>query len=218
MKNNTTTQLIAKEGWKYFLVTLVLFLLSLWFDFLPWVFFAIVAITLYLFRNPERLPAEDDEMAILSPCDGTISSISKAKQSDGKEYIKVEIQKSFLEVSMLRSPTKMSIQSTKRRHGLFLATNTELSKKLGERVTLVCKSIYSELFININAGRLSRKIELFKTVGPLKSSQRFGLLVEGDIELFLALDSRVKVAVGDKVKAGESVLGYFAHKGNADER
>ena len=218
MKNSTTTQLIAKEGWKYLFFTLVLFVLALWFDFFPWVFFVVSIFTAYLFRNPERLPAEDDDMAILTPCDGVISTISKSKQSDGKEYVKVEIQKSLLEASILRAPTKMSIKSTLRRHGLFLPSSMDLSKKLSERVTLTCKSAYDDLFICINAGMYARKIELFKTVGPLKSAQRFGLLVEGNLELYLPLDSRIKVAVGDEVKAGESVLGYFAHKGNLDDK
>ncbi len=218
MKNNTTTQLIAKEGWKYLFFVLVLFVLSLWFDLLPWVFFVIFIFVAYLFRNPERLPAEDDDMAILAPCDGTISNIAKVRYKDRNEYIKVEIQKSLLEACILRAPTKMSIKATDRRHGLFLPTSEPLSKKLGERVTLSCMSSYNEVFININAGMFARKIELFKTIGPLKSAQRFGLLVEGDIELYLPLDSRVKVAIGDEVKAGESVLGYFAHKGKIDER
>ena len=218
MKNSTTTQLIAKEGWKYLFFASVVFVLSIWFDIFPWVFFVILIFTGYLFRNPERLPAEDDDMAVLSPSDGIISSISKAKHSDGKEYIKVEIQKSLLEACILRAPTTLNIRSTQRRHGLFLPTKLELSKKLGERAILTCKSNYNELFININAGVFARKIELFKTVGPLKSAQRFGLLVEGDVELYLPLDSRVKVAVGDEVKAGEGVLGYFAYKGKIDER
>ena len=218
MKNSTTTQLIAKEGWKYLFFAVALFVLSIWFDFFSWVFFVIVIFTGYLFRNPERLPAEDDDMAILSPSDGVISNISKSKHSDEKEYIKVEIQKSLLEACILRAPTTMNISSTKRRHGLFLPTQLELGKKLGERATLTCKSNYNDLFININAGIFARKIELFKTVGPLKSAQRFGLLVEGDVELYLPLDGRIKVAVGDEVKAGESVLGYFAHKGKPDER
>lgn len=217
MRNSTTTQLIAKEGWKYLFFVSGLFALSLLLDILPWVFFTIVVFVAYLFRNPERLPAEDDDMAFLSPIDGAVSDISKAKLSDEKEYIKVEIQKTLLEASILRAPAKMSIQSTQKRHGLFLSTTSELSKKLGERATLTCNSSYGEIFININAGVLARKIELFKTVGPLKSTQRLGLLIEGDIELYLPLDSRVKVAIGDEVKAGESVLGYFAHKESLGE-
>ncbi len=218
MKNNTTTQLIAKEGWKYLAVAMILFVLSVCFDVLPWVFFVLLIFTAYLFRNPERLPAEDDDMAILTPADGTISTIEKAVFGENKEYIRVVIQKSLLDTCILRAPTKMSIKSTTRRHGLFLPSGSKLSKKIGERASLSCSSSYSELFIVINAGAFARKIELFKTVGPLKSAQRFGLLVEGNIELYLPLDSRVKVSIGDEVKAGESVLGYFAHKEDTSDR
>lgn len=218
MKNNTTTQLIAKEGWKYVSLTFFIFLLSLCFDTLEWVFFVIFIFTVYIFRNPERIPAEDDSMAVLSPLDGTITNISKFLYTDGKEYIKVDIQKSLLEVSLLRAPTNMSIKSTARRYGLFLPTHLELGKKLGESAKLSCSSIYDELFLHVHAGMFARKIDLFKTIGPLKSAQRFGLLVEGSIELFLALDTRIKVSVGDEVKAGESVLGYFAHKEKLDDK
>ncbi len=218
MKNSTSIQIVAKEGWRYLLFTTVLFVLSLLLGILPWVFFMILIFTAYLFRNPERLPAEDDEMAVLAICDGVITNISKTQYSDKSEYIKVEIQKSLLEASLLRAPTKMSIKSTTRRHGLFLPIHTALNEKLGERASLTCRSNFSEIFIIVNAGLFSRKIELFKTVGPLKSAQRFGLLVEGNIELHLPLDSRIKVAVGDRVRAGESVLGYFAHKDKTNER
>lgn len=218
MKNNTTTQLIAKEGWKYLLLLFIAFLISLVFDLFSWVFLMIFLFTAYMFRNPERLPAEDDDMAVLSPCDGTITSISKASYTDGKEYIKVEIQKSLLEASLLRAPTAMSIKETKRRYGLMLSSSSSLREKLGERACVLCSSKYNDLFINVNAGMFARKIELFKTVGPLKSAQRFGILVDGNVDLYLALDTRIKVSVGDDVKAGESVLGYFAHKGDISDK
>ena len=213
MKNSTTTQLIAKEGWKYLTFTFLLFALALFLNFLVWVFFLIFIFAAYLFRNPERLPAEDDIFAILAPADGTISSISKVLMGK-KEYIKVEIQKHLLDSSLLRAPTSMHIISSKKRHGLFLPIGSSLNKTLGESVFLTCRSRNSDLLLKINAGIFSRNIELFKTIGPLRYSQRFGLLVEGSVELFVEVDSRIKVALGDKIKAGESVLGYFAHKGN----
>lgn len=218
MKNNTTTQIIAKEGWKYLIFIFVIFVLSLVFDFFSWVFFVILLFTAYLFRNPERLPAEDDDMAVLSPADGKIINISKALFIDGKEHIKVEIQKSLLDASILRAPTSLNIKETKKRHGLMISSDSILRDKLGEKITLLCTSKYNELFIVIVAGACARKIELFKTIGPLKSAQRFGLLVDGNINLYLALDTRVKVAVGDEVKSGESVLGYFAHKENLNDK
>ena len=216
MKNNTTTQIIAKEGWKYILFLLAAFLCSLVFDLFSWVFLVLLLFTAYLFRNPERLPAEDDDMAVLSPCDGNIVTISKSSYL-GKEYIKVEIEKNLLQASILRAPTLLNIAKTQRRHGLILSDSI-LREKLGERVGITCNSKYNELFLNITAGLFARKIELFKTVGPLKSAQRFGILVDGTIELYLALDTRIKVSVGDEVKAGESVLGYFAHQGEINDK
>lgn len=213
MRNHTTTQIIAKEGWKYLTFLFVLFVLALIFDFVAFIFFIIFIFTLFLFRNPERLPAEDDEFAILAPCDGRIESIAKVNYKS-VDMIKITIKKSLFDVSLLRAPTLVNINTTKRRFGLFLPTSSKLSKALGERVKLECKSVFSDVIMVINAGLFSRKIELFKTVGPLKSSQRFGILVEGSIDLYLSINSRIKVAVGDSINSGESVLGYFSHKGN----
>lgn len=218
MKNSTTTELIAKEGWKYLFFTGVLFVLSLVFTLLPWVFLLIFLFTIYLFRNPERLYVESDDMAILSVCDGVVTNISKDKDDNLDDCIKVEIRKSLLEVAILRSPASMDVVSNRTRHGLFLPTDTTLSKKLSQRVSLECRSGNRQLFININAGLFARKIELFKIESSLKSGQRFGLLIDGSVELYLPLDSIIKVSVGERVKAGESLLGYFAHKGNTHEK
>lgn len=214
MRDHTSTQLIAKEGWKYLGFTFALFVLALIFDFFSWVFLVVFLFTAYIFRNPERLPAEDDELAVLAPIDGTISSISKVSWHDKKEYIRVEIQKSLMGVSLIRSPSAMNLKSCKRRHGLSLPINSPLRPRLGEMASIECQTKYSGLYLHVNSGLFNRNIELFKTVGPLKTAQRFGVLVEGSIELFLALDTRIKVALGDDVRAGESVLGYFAYKGN----
>lgn len=211
MKSGTTTQIIAKEGWKYVSITLIFLLLALIFDFLPWVFFAIFAITLFLFRNPERLADEDDVLAILAPSDGTISNIFKTT-IEKKEYICVEIQKSLLDVSLLRAPTSLNIEKTIRKHGLLLPSETPLQSALGESALVVAKSKSRELMLRINAGIYSRGIDLFKTVGPLKYAQRMGVLVEGSVHLYVELDSRIKVSIGDQIKAGKSVLGYFAYR------
>lgn len=218
MRDYTTTQLIAKEGWKYLLFTFVLFLLSLSLDFFSWVFFVIFMFTAYMFRNPERLAAEEDELAVLAPSDGTITAISKIAYEDGKEYIRVEIQNSITDVSLLRAPTTLNIKSCQRRHGLFLHKNSILKEKLCEMVKISCESKGNLVHMHLNAGFFSRKIDLYKTIGPLKSTQRFGLLVDGTVELFLPLDTRIKVALGDDILGGQSVLGYFAYKEkNRDE-
>ena len=212
IKTHTTTEPIVKEGWKYLFVSLIVFFITLFFNFLPWVGFFIVLATLYIFRNPERIPAEDDKLALLSPMDGQITDISKVRFKNGEEFLKVEIQKRALDTSLLRSPISLNIKKSRRIHGLFLESKSPLQKKLGERAILQCQGEYADIVMIIYAGMLNTKLELFKSVGPLRLASRFGFLLDGSIELLLPVDTRIKVSLQSSVKAGESVLGYFPYK------
>ncbi len=217
LRSHTTTQLIAKEGWKYVSIFFILFVFAYCVEFFQWVFLFLFFMSIYIFRNFERIPAEDDKMSLLSPVDGKIIDISKVIFKDKREFLKVEIKKSILNASILRSPASVTIVKTKMIHGLFLDSENELSGKLGERAILSLKSSFTSMMIIINAGFLSRKIELFKTIGPLKFAQRFGILIDGSVELLLPINARIKVSLGDQVKAGESVLGYFSYEGEHDK-
>jgi len=218
IRSHTTTEIIAKEGWKYVTVFAVLFFISWWTGVFAWVFLFIFVITLYIFRNPERIPAEDDKMALLAPTDGNILNISKIIFQDDREFLKLEIRKSLFNVSLLRAPIASTISNTKRIHGLFLNVEDKLSKKLGERVVITLKSNSKSILLIVRAGFFSRSIELFKSIGPLKFAQRFGLLLDGSVELLLPIDMRIKVSIGDEVRAGESVLGYFAYDSIKDDK
>jgi len=218
IRSHTTTEIIAKEGWKYVGLFSVLFLISWGTGVFEWVFLFVLLITIYIFRNPERIPAEDDKTALLAPNDGNISNISKIILQDGREFLKLEIRKSLLNVSLIRAPISSTISNTKRIHGLFLNIEDKLSKKLGEKVVITLKSNSKSIFLIVKAGFFSRSIDLFKSIGPLKFAQRFGLLLDGSIELLLPIDMRIKVSVGDEVRAGESVLGYFAYGSIKDDK
>ena len=218
MRSHTTTEIIAKEGWKYVGILFILFLFSWGIGVFEWVFLFLFLVTLYIFRNPERIPAEDDKMALLAPADGNILDISKIILQDGTEFLKLEIRKSLLNASLLRSPVTSTISKTKRIHGLFLNIEDKLSKKLGERAVITLKSSSKTVLLIVRAGFFSRGIELFKSIGPLKFAQRFGLLLDGSVELLLPIDVRIKVSIGDEVRAGESVLGYFAYDSIKDDK
>ena len=217
IKTHTTTELIAKEGWKYVGVSFLFFLISFCLGYLEWVFLIIFLGTAYLYRNFERIPAEDDKLALLAPADGKIVDISKVILQDKVEFLKVEIAKSIADASLLRSPILANISSTKRVHGLFLDTHGTLGKKLNERAILTLESTLKPIIIIVTAGFFSRSVELFKSVGPLKFAQRFGILLDGNVELLLPIDTRIKVSLGDSIRAGESVLGYFSY-GAKDEK
>jgi len=218
LKAHTTTELIAKEGWGYVGASFFIFLFSYFLGFLPWVFFFLFIGCILVFRNFERIPAEDDKMSLLSPIDGKVKDITKVILSNGVEFLKLEIRKHILDASMLRSPISATISNTRRVHGLFLPCEDQLSNLLNEKAVLTLKSKTATIMLVIKSGFFSRKIELFKSIGPLKFAQRFGILLDGSVELLLPIDARVKVSIGDSVRAGESVLGYFAYGGEFDKQ
>ncbi|MFK5881553.1 MAG: phosphatidylserine decarboxylase [Sulfurospirillum sp.] len=218
IKTHTTTELIAKEGWKYVGLFGLFFLFSLYLNFLEWVFLTLFLLTIFIYRNFERIPAEDDKMALLAPADGSVVDISKVIFQDGKEFLKLEIRKNIWNMSILRSPMLANISNVKKIHGLLLSIESPLSKKLGERTIVKLDSEFRPMFMVVTAGMFSIGIELFKSIGPLKFAQRFGLLLDGSVELLLPIDTRIKVSLGDSVRAGESVLGYFAYGAKDDKQ
>lgn len=72
--------------------------------FLPFYFF-----TLFIYRNPERILEEDDELSFVAPIDGKIMDISKVSLRDGSEMLSVIIKKTIWDVGIIRAPMAMSI-------------------------------------------------------------------------------------------------------------
>ncbi|NOX16268.1 MAG: phosphatidylserine decarboxylase [Epsilonproteobacteria bacterium] len=218
LRSHTTTELIAKEGWSIVSFYFILFLVAYALNFLPWVFFVIFLGSIFVYRNFERIPAEDDKMALLSPVDGKVKNISKVISSDGLEYLRLEIRKNILDASLLRSPISATIIETKRVHGLFLHCENELSNLLNERAVMTLKSNFATIVMILKTGFFNKNIEFFKSIGPLKFAQRFGLLLDGSVELLLPIDARIKVRIDDSVRGGESVLGYFSYEAVSDKQ
>lgn len=217
MLKHTTTQIIAKEGWNQSIAMFMLFLLSYALSFVPWFFFGLFCLTLLMYRNPERLVEEEDEFSFLSPCDGTICDIRKVTLNDGSQKLCVVIEKPVYGIGILRSPMDLSIVGAEKRSGLHVARTSALALRLSEKNTLTCKSRFGDIKIILRCGVWSLRMELFKTIGPLKMGQRFAFLHEGDVSLLLPLDARLKVSLQDEVKAGTTVLGYFDYKGHDDK-
>lgn len=97
----TTTEMIAKEGWKPIGVGLLLLLLSGLFG---WKIFAFLCLLvtlclMYFYRNTERIMEDNASDSLLSPLDGVIKNIEN--KSDG---IYLQISKPICFCGMLRMP------------------------------------------------------------------------------------------------------------------
>ncbi len=208
------TEIIAKEGWGYIAFLTVLFIISLFLDasFIAFILFVGIIFIAAVFRNPERIPYEMDELSIFAPIDGKVTFIGKVNEKKyfKKEMLLISIKSSLCDVTILRNPLDLEVDKVNIVHGLNIDVKNEKAKLLNERVEIVANSPKGNVLLRVILGKCGRKIYRFcENFKKLRKGDRYLFLNEGLVELYLPLECRIKVAEGEKVKALESVLGYF---------
>jgi len=207
------TEIILKEGYPFIFVSGIIFLISLLFHFSSFwqiVFFIIFAFFVYFFRNPERIPEEEGDNVIISPADGEIIEIVETKAPlINKEMIKISIRLSLFDVHVQRSPIEGEIKAREYIHGMFLNITDKKASELNEQNRMLFSG-KSEIVVNQIAGFLTRRIIVFKDFGEIKLAERYGMIMFGSqVDLYVPKNTIIKVTEFQKVKAGESLIGYL---------
>ena len=197
----TTTEIIAREGWKPLVIGVIVLLLSWLFSsgFLGWLAFIFIVGVLYCYYNPERIPEDIAENLILSPIDGKIENIEK---TDNGIYL--EIDKPLYFCGLLRMPFEGSMKQKEKINGVLNA-----SPIIGQRTLLEffhTQGMKVEMFIYPKAYR--NNLHLYFGESKFKVTQRIGFFLKGKARIGIPLNTELKVSVGDRVFAGSSALGY----------
>jgi len=207
------TEIILKEGYPYIIVSGALFFLSILFHFNALVqlfFLAVFGFFLFFFRNPARIPEEKGENVIISPSDGEIIEITEQKAPiTGEEMIKISIRLSLFDVHVQRSPIEGEITAKEYIHGLFLSLGNEKSSELNEQNRVLFQNS-SKVVVNQIAGFITRRIVDFGLFGKVDLGERYGMIMFGSqVDLYVPKNSKIKVTEFQKVKAGESLIGFL---------
>lgn len=203
-------EIVAKQGYKYILIFGLLFLLSVFFDTLWPLFFAIFVVTIFIFRNPKRERGSSDKYTILSPIDGKVKSIRRISYF-GDDSIEIVISKSIFGSGSLKAPCDLNLVELKQRHGLFLCSAMKSANSLNERALYLCKHGNLKITIRTIVGALSRNLSVEK-FEDLEAGDKFGFISDGLVVLILPASARISAAIGDSVKATCSVIGFFNHE------
>jgi phosphatidylserine decarboxylase len=68
----------------------------------------------------------------------------------------------------------------------------------------------AKIVVNQIAGFITRRIVMFRDLGPVRVAERYGMIMFGSqVDIYLPLNTQIKVTEFQKVKAGESVIGYL---------
>jgi len=203
--------IIAREGWPYLVgtlaVALVLSLVGWWLPAaLAWVVFLFV---LQFFRDPPRaVPAQAN--AVLSPADGRIVRIGKARDPYlDRDALMISVFMNIFNVHSNRSPVDATVAEVWYHAGGFVNAALEKASSENERnaLKLVMGDGTSVTCVQI-AGLIARRILCYVKRGDtLARGQRYGFIRFGSrVDLYLPPDAIPRASVGDKVYATQSVV------------
>lgn len=172
----------------------------------------LVAVLLFLFyflRDPERQPPAGDGLFV-APADGRVVTVQQTEEPIflQRPATQISIFMSLLDVHVNRAPMAGEVAFREHRPGCFLPAYRREASDENESNLLGLVEGETRILIKQVAGILARRIVCWSSLGQrMARGQRFGLIKLGSrVDLFLPPGVEVLVALGDKVRAGETVL------------
>lgn len=177
----------------------------------------------YFFRDPSRVLPEETG-AFVCPADGKVIVVREVEDDRflQQRAMKISIFMNVFDVHVNRIPFAGTVERVLLSPGRFYAADKDKAVLHNEfcavTVTTPDKQRYAVVQI---AGLIARRIVCRAEKGDqVVAGERFGLIRFGSrVDLYLPLSMRVMVKEGEKVTAGETVLGILAatDRGGAEE-
>lgn len=215
--------MIARDGWTFILIGLfitagLIYAATRWDNktaFVLGLLFALLTVFVtFFFRDPDR-SFEPRPGLIVSPADGKVVVIDTLTDHEfvGPGTIQVSIFLSVFDVHVNRLPADGRIEYVNYNPGKFLAAFEEKASMLNEQteIGMVTDNGQRLAFKQI-AGMIARRIVCrLKPADRSVAGKRFGMIRFGSrVDVLLPADSRLAVKLGDRVKGGETPIGFLA--------
>ncbi|MEE9615280.1 MAG: phosphatidylserine decarboxylase family protein, partial [Thermodesulfobacteriota bacterium] len=165
------------------------------------------------FRDPEReVPPGDD--SIISPADGRVIKVEPASEDTllKGEATKISIFMNVFNVHVNRVPASGRVTAVAYHPGKFFSADLDKASEDNERNAILIETPGGKRFVTVQiAGLIARRIVCCLKEGvDVEKGKRFGMIRFGSrLDVYLPPEARVEVRVGDRVKAGSSILGYW---------
>ena len=213
---------IAPEGWPFILPGWALVALGAWgaATWGRWVWaveFPVTLIAIWLlvfFRDPARTGPRGDQY-VIAPADGEIVDV---RTVDEPMYLKAEATRisifmSVFDVHVNRYPVTGTVELTRYHAGRFLHAASDKASLDNEQSSIGLRGPRGPVLVRQIAGLIARRIVTDAAVGDrVTQAARLGMIRFGsrvDVFLPVAAHPAVRAAVGDRVRAGATVLAEY---------
>jgi phosphatidylserine decarboxylase len=203
--------IIAREGWPFIAIALAAALLLSW---LGWMWLAVPAwialvFCLQFFRDPARVvPTQAN--AVLGPADGRVVKVGPARDPYlGRDTLLISVFMNVFNVHSNRSPVDGEVAGAWYHAGSFVNASLDKASTENERNALHLRTDRgADVTVVQVAGLVARRILCYARPGErLARGQRYGFIRFGSrVDVYLPPSARPRVAVGDKVRATETII------------
>jgi phosphatidylserine decarboxylase len=203
--------MIAPEGWPFVLVPLCVGVAAvvLGFPLAGWVLVALGLFGLLFFRDPERRCDQPPEV-VCSPADGRVVVVGPAPRVLAEKGLPIQVSvfMSPLNVHVNRAPTDGELVEYSYTPGKKVPAFNEKASLENEQNLSIWEGPLGRVGVKQIAGTIARRIVFDHGLGArVRRAERIGLIRYGSrVDVFLPEDAEVLVAVGHRVRAGESAL------------
>jgi len=207
---------MVKEGYWYGLPLVLIAggLMGFWlhhrsmFLLVATLFFAVLSfLVLNFFRDPERaVPMEAN--VLVSPADGLIVQLAE-EEFESRPVRRLSIFMSPLDVHVNRVPIAGNITAINYKKGSFRVASQDLASIENEQNVFTVEGEQGVVVVKQIAGLLARRIVFWRRIGDsLARGERVGMIKFGSrVDVLVAPTVEWRVKVGDRVRAGSSILG-----------
>ena len=210
-----------KEGYKIILITFTIVIISTLlvdrFITITWLkllleigLLVLLILILQFFRNPKRHTKLNDSQ-VVSPVDGKVVVIEEVFETEyfKEKRIQVSVFMSPINVHVTRYPIGGNVVFSKYHPGKYLVAWHPKASEENERTTVVVENeTYGKVLYRQIAGAMARRIVNYAkqndkaTQGADSGFIKFG----SRVDLFLPLNTNIKVELNQKVNGGESII------------
>jgi phosphatidylserine decarboxylase len=203
--------LLAREGWPFIAGALLLAILAwvfagLWWSLPLWL---VAIFVIQFFRDPPR-EVPTLASAVLAPADGRIVKVERAQDLyTQRDSLLISVFMNVFNVHSNRAPVDGTVESVTYSAGRFINADLDKASTENERNAMVMRLDSGERVTVVQvAGLIARRILCYAKAGDrLARGQRYGFIRFGSrVDVYLPLNARPRVAVGDIVHATTTVL------------
>ncbi|MGM0376949.1 MAG: phosphatidylserine decarboxylase family protein [Bacteroidota bacterium] len=168
---------------------------------------------LCFFRSPRR-DAFVQEKAVISPADGKVVAIEETVENEyiQEKCIQISIFMDIFNVHINWFPVSGVVRYLQHHSGRFHAAFLPKASSENERTTVALETDSGKtVVVHQIAGAIARRIVCYAKYGEKgRQCGQFGFIKFGSrVDLFLPLDSRIDVNVGQRVKGRQTILGWI---------